>query len=712
MSESIFKMPTGLGPLGRANLTILQGGFSVGQRVIFSQSGKAGAKKKMKTGSGSGSNSQAKAKSAKANAGGARAKRAAAAAAAAKDKKNTTTREEEQAKTEAHMAGKLSKWVTEKGCWEVSCDNGEVLTLKAKDLALEGQSDVVEELKADQCGKDGEFLGRQAVINPEVGDIVEILYEGAWIDASIILLPKKSRSKKPGSFRVVLLDKCLEAVVPASLVRRKENWAQLKKRRGAVDLATEKLKSGKDLTDDDALEVLRAWAFTQNTVRKNVIPDGESWVYSDTFGLVRNRSGSTPVESRLTTDFPQIFDFLSTWCRHRTKSQARFAKSPFPFTSINVNFGYNAKLHRDSFNDGPSLLTSLGKFSGGGLGYYPDDDKKLKLEQLPPNKMKTVTTKSKFCMIDGKRAHCVQEYQGERFSVVFFTTVGYGKTPEKTRQRLVKLGACWPKPKTLAQAKRYLPVAKGYKGLLKSLKRSRADAAADGSGSSASTGKPAAAAAATAASAKAASEKESAPTEGVSQNAAAVSKKASAEPDSPPLKKRKTTASPPEKESSAQTTPRKLVVPDPAMPATTARAAAALVAKAAAAVRSAAQAKRASLGLPEAAADDLAEATEEGGRSSSRNNSKSKSKSSQTPRVPKDSQDPETKPTPDAPKDPNIQTLRFRVKELPHLALGLQVGKIYTMKQLVKKCKGKQAVVQSLRRKLMNPALFQKLEPG
>ena len=41
----------------------------------------------------------------------------------------------------------------------------------------------------------------------------------------------------------------------------------------------------------DVLAVLRLWRFKPNKNRKNAIPDGDPFVYSETMGLVRSRTG-------------------------------------------------------------------------------------------------------------------------------------------------------------------------------------------------------------------------------------------------------------------------------------------------------------------------------------------------------------------------------------------------------------------------------------
>lgn len=439
-------MVKSLGAEGRAQLTVLQGGFSVGHRVTFvaprtPQRGRGGS-------------------------------RASASASSA----------------DASGAGTLRRWLEAKGCWEVSVDGAGTLALKASELKLEGcaADEVAEELPLEEGDVDEKtWRGRQVVSNPELGDLVEIFYRGAWLDASIVALPEaavaKSTKARAGLFHVVLLNECQEVSVPVSRLRRKENYLQHRRRLQACAVARIKLKAGTPISDDDVLEVLRVWSFTMNPVRKNVIPEGESWVFSDTMGLVRSRCTGKPVESRLSSDYPDILRLLSAWMRRKCGSKF---PGGFPFTSVNLNFGYAARLHRDGFNVGPSLLTALGDFTGGALGYFPDDDRKLGLEALPPLRRRSVVTKNCFQLIDGKRAHCVEEFQGERFSVVFFSVSSHRKTGDAVRRGLVRKGAVWPTQQSLAKVTSLLKPPRGYTQQRKASPKAAASkrpAAAEGS---------------------------------------------------------------------------------------------------------------------------------------------------------------------------------------------------------------------------------------
>ena len=80
-------------------------------------------------------------------------------------------------------------------------------------------------------------------------------------------------------------------------------------------------------------------------------------------------------------------------------------------------------MHRDGNNAGPSLTRSLGDFDGGGLTYYPDDTNALPLEDLRAfgHLAETYDSHEAWVLFDGRRAHSVEPFAGERYSAVFFT---------------------------------------------------------------------------------------------------------------------------------------------------------------------------------------------------------------------------------------------------------------------------------------------------
>lgn len=208
------------------------------------------------------------------------------------------------------------------------------------------------------------------------------------------------------------------------------------------------------IADSEVLDVLRMWKFKPNRSRRNVIPHGQSWVHSDTLGLSRSRQGKWLL-TQATRDYPDVVRLLCRWLNG--------AWQGFPCTSISVNGGYAARRHRDQNNHGPSLVKSFGKFEGGCLRYWQDDDRKRPLDRLPADKMATIDVRET-ALFDGRCAHEVEAFSGERFSVVFFTVKGWEKTPKDLREALRNNDVFFPTVEDMSYVTSQISNARGHAG--------------------------------------------------------------------------------------------------------------------------------------------------------------------------------------------------------------------------------------------------------
>ena len=95
------------------------------------------------------------------------------------------------------------------------------------------------------------------------------------------------------------------------------------------------LEENRAVTDADLLEVLARWRFRKNKARQNVLPEGEESVFSDTLGLVMDRSTRKITLDAASRKCPGMLRLLAVWLRDR---QPSVFKRPFPFTSISVNY--------------------------------------------------------------------------------------------------------------------------------------------------------------------------------------------------------------------------------------------------------------------------------------------------------------------------------------------------------------------------------------
>merc|ERR1719367_156384 len=202
------------------------------------------------------------------------------------------------------------------------------------------------------------------------------------------------------------------------------------------------------LTSFEVLSVLRLWDFRENMTRLNVMQPGQTFVWSDTMGLVADRTGHI-VAKEETRRYPQFGQFLCRWLCDNLPSDLGM---DFVFTSININKNYAGRLHRDASNVGPSCLKAFGDFTGGQLNYFPEDDKSMKLEtmeELKGEKSVVLEARNGLTLFDGKRGHWVSPFEGERYSLVFFTCPRFHKITDETRQYMEAAGFPLPDEESL-----------------------------------------------------------------------------------------------------------------------------------------------------------------------------------------------------------------------------------------------------------------------
>lgn len=204
------------------------------------------------------------------------------------------------------------------------------------------------------------------------------------------------------------------------------------------------LAKKKAITDDDLEKVLGVWGFARNVTRINVMKKDQEFVWSDTLGLLRDRQGDIHL-TKATHAYPEVIQVLSRWLTDRLPAtEAR----DFKWTSFNVNKNYAAVIHRDGNNFGPSMISAFGDFSGGVLNYFPHDDGKIDLQKLQKGSTKPERhdLKNGLALFNGNSAHAVDDFAGNRYSIVYFTLGCYAKMKQEDRDSLEKMGVAVPKP--------------------------------------------------------------------------------------------------------------------------------------------------------------------------------------------------------------------------------------------------------------------------
>ncbi|KAJ1460618.1 hypothetical protein M885DRAFT_11042 [Pelagophyceae sp. CCMP2097] len=107
------------------------------------------------------------------------------------------------------------------------------------------------------------------------------------------------------------------------------------------------------------LQALRSTTIPKNVDRKNIRKDSNVAVRSATFGALSR--GNAPARvSEIARRRPILCELLARFGRS-------LLRDDFAFASIQLNVSYEAKMHVDASNDGPSAIIALGDFRGGEL---------------------------------------------------------------------------------------------------------------------------------------------------------------------------------------------------------------------------------------------------------------------------------------------------------------------------------------------------------
>ena len=106
---------------------------------------------------------------------------------------------------------------------------------------------------------------------------------------------------------------------------------------------------------------------------------------------------------------------------------------------------------------------AIGSFTGGKLEYWPDDNRacsetKLRKEFVPAE----LDARSHTVLFDGRRAHAVTPFEGERYSMVFFTSGDWENASDDLSDKLVTMGSRMPTAENLREAELRIPRPRGY----------------------------------------------------------------------------------------------------------------------------------------------------------------------------------------------------------------------------------------------------------
>ena len=220
----------------------------------------------------------------------------------------------------------------------------------------------------------------------------------------------------------------------------------IERRRQANQLAFEIVSSCPVVTDAQLQRVLLLWGFAKNRSRRNVAPPGSSYVHSECFGLVYDRTGRW-VMSTVARMFPHVASLLNRWVTTRL-SQLRHKSFDDPcvqwrWSSITVNRGYCVNRHVDLNNFGPSIIRSIA-VGDGPLRYWPEGTRGNMSTLLVEDAVELPIARSdRLVVFDGTRPHETGQHKGDvskRLSIVFFQSARGWHAPAHVTEELSNLG--------------------------------------------------------------------------------------------------------------------------------------------------------------------------------------------------------------------------------------------------------------------------------
>lgn len=230
------------------------------------------------------------------------------------------------------------------------------------------------------------------------------------------------------------------------LKQNEQPLQQIRSRRSGLDIASMKATqvlseidaSGRRIVDGDVLSVMRLWNFLKNKRRVNVLPSGQDFVASEMLGIVKTRMYNACNVAAATRNHPAVTMLLSRYLQDNLPAGLEPGEC-FPFTTICINKGYAAKRHRDNNNVGISVVKAFGDFQGGELLYWPRDPGPRNcpdLSAFEETDAEKLDVHKSFQLVDARNAHEVLPFQGERYSLVYFTVTSRELFPKKDRKSL------------------------------------------------------------------------------------------------------------------------------------------------------------------------------------------------------------------------------------------------------------------------------------
>lgn len=122
----------------------------------------------------------------------------------------------------------------------------------------------------------------------------------------------------------------------------------------------------------------------------------------------------------------------------------------FAFTSIQINASIMCAAHVDAHNKGPSRMLTLGDYTGGQTWVHDEDGTvEYEVEEDVPNSKeykkgmklrgRIFETRNRWIHFDGTRLHYTMPFEGERYTMVYFSNSQFYSCPEGLYKELMLL---------------------------------------------------------------------------------------------------------------------------------------------------------------------------------------------------------------------------------------------------------------------------------
>ena len=203
------------------------------------------------------------------------------------------------------------------------------------------------------------------------------------------------------------------------------------------------------ISADTVLEVLQATEIPMNSTRKNVLPSGVDAVQGMLLGFYAFASVGITEASK-----------SNEWLTRFLSSFVQKSYPDFEFTSIQVNKNYASRPHVDKNNLGESLIIGLGDYTGGEIWVHDETgDVPFRLdesiscmyhyEEGATYSGSVLDPRGQWSRFNGSRLHFTKPFEGERFSLVYYTCSRYSDASEELRSALRAAGFPFPKSEKL-----------------------------------------------------------------------------------------------------------------------------------------------------------------------------------------------------------------------------------------------------------------------